>query len=199
MKVFSVSLLGTAAVAAALLSGCATSITVDNQVQAFSSLTATPAQATYKFDRLPSMQEPGQAQVEAMADAALHRAGLRRDDAAARYTVQVSGRVQRVVSPWADPWDGGMWGGFGWGHRRGGRFGVSMGMESPWYHREVAVIVREVGSAKVVFESHSAHDGPWMDNTMVFPAMFEAALQGFPQPPAGPRRVDITIAPVASK
>jgi hypothetical protein len=27
----------------------------------------------------------------------------------------------------------------------------------------------------------------------VFPVMFEAAMQGFPNPPAGPRRVDIRV------
>ncbi len=177
-----------------LLAGCASTITVDSQVQSFSNLPAVPAQPTYRFDRLPSQQEPGQAQVEAMADAALHKAGMRRDDSAPRYTVQVTGRVMRTMSPWSDPWDGFMWGGFGrW---RGPRFGMAMHMESPWYHREVAVIVREIAGNKVVFESHSVHDGPWMDNTQVFPAMFEAALQGFPQPPVGPRRVDVTVAPV---
>src|SRR4051812_33240223 len=98
MKRFPIKLLGCAAFAALFLAGCATTYTVDNQVQAFSSLTATPAQPTYRFDRLPSQQEPGQAQVEAMADAALHKAGMRRDDAAARYTVQVTGRVQRIMS-----------------------------------------------------------------------------------------------------
>lgn len=199
MKLFSPPFAFLAVLASALLSGCATTVTVDSQVQAFSSITALPAPATYKFDRLPSMQEPGQAKVEAMADAALYKAGFQRDDAAARYTVQVTGRIQRVVSPWADPWTGPVFGGFGWGYRRGGRFGYSMDVESPWYHREAAVIIRDLANNKVVFESRSVHDGPWMDNAMVFPAMFEAALQGFPQPPVGPRRVDITVPAVASK
>jgi hypothetical protein len=45
----------------------------------------------------------------------------------------------------------------------------------------------------VVFESHASSDGPWLDNTGVFPAMFDAAMQGFPNPPAGPRQVAIQI------
>ena len=73
----------------------------------------------------------------------------------------------------------------------GGPFGR---MESPWYHREVSLIIRELSSNRVVFESQAANDGPWMDDNTVFPAMFEAALQGFPTPPAGPRRVDIQVA-----
>ena len=187
-------------VAALLLAGCASTFLVDNNVQSFSSLTALPAQPTYRFDRLPSQQEPGQAQLEAMADAALHRAGLRRDDANPRYAVQVSGRLQPTLSPWADPW---RWGG-GWGigyHRRGlglGFGGPWGGLESPWYHREVAVVVRELPSNRVVFESHASHDGPWLDNSTVFPAMFQAALQGFPNPPPGPRRVDVQVGRAAS-
>lgn len=194
-------LTGLMVIAAALLSGCATSYTLDNSVQSFSSLTAVPAPATYRFERLPLQQSPAQAQLEAMADAALHQAGLRRDDAAARYTVQIGARLQPVLSPWADPWDRWGWGGWGVGmHHRG--FGLGFGgpfrMESPWYHREVSVIVRELASGKVVFESHASNDGPWLDNGEVFPAMFQAALQGFPNPPAGPRRVDVRIGPPRS-
>ncbi len=40
--------------------------------------------------------------MEALADPALHQAGLRRDDAQPRYAVQVGARVQRMHSPWAD-------------------------------------------------------------------------------------------------
>jgi hypothetical protein len=66
-------------------------------------------------------------------------------------------------------------------------------MESPWYRREVGVFVRELGSNRVVFESHAVNDGPWLDPNAAFPAMFEAALQGFPNPPAGPRQVNIQL------
>ncbi len=187
--------LGCRILAALLLSGCATGYLLDNDVQSFSGLTALPAQPTYRFDRLPSQQSPAQAQLEAMADAALHKAGLGRDDAAPRYAVQIGAGLQRVLSPWAGPWDGGWgWGGWGWGGHHGfGGMGAFGRMESPWYRRQVDVIIRELPSNRVVFESHAANDGPWLDDASVFPAMFEAALQGFPNPPAGPRRVDIQI------
>lgn len=194
MKQSLLKLLCLAIVATGLLPGCATSYLLDNNVQSFSSLTALPAQPSYRFERLPSQQAPGQAQLEAMADGALHQAGLRRDEGNPLYTVQVSARLDRVLSPWASPWDGWGWGmgvrhgGFGFG--TGGPFGR---MESPWYHREVSVIIRELASNRVVFESHAVNDGPWMDDNSVFPAMFEAALQGFPTPPVGPRRVDIQV------
>lgn len=188
--------------AAAALSGCATSYLLDNEVQSFSHLTALPAPATYRFDRLPSQQaDPAQAALEAMADPALHRAGLRRDDAAPRYSVLVSASASRVLSPYADPWDswGGGWGG-GWGFGYGSRGGIGIGfgmpfgrMESPWYQRQVSVIIRELAGNRVVYETHARNDGPWLDNHAVLPAMFEAALQGFPTPPPGPRRVDIRL------
>jgi hypothetical protein len=198
MKRSLLKLLALAAVAGWLLSGCAGGYLLDNRVQSFSSLPTLPAAATYRFERLPSQQAPGQVELEAMADAALHQAGLKRDDANPKYSVQVSGRIQPTLSPWADPWDRWGWGGgFALGVRRHG-FGFGFGgpfgrMESPWYHREVAVIVRELPSHRVVFESHASNDGPWLDNASVFPAMFQAALQGFPNPPAGPRRVDIQV------
>jgi hypothetical protein len=199
MKRWLLKLLALAVAAAWLLSGCASGYLLDNTVQSFSNLPTLPAQPSYRFDRLPSQQSPAQAQLEAWADPALHKAGLRRDDSTPRYAVQVTGRLDAVLSPWADPWRSGGWRG-GWGmgfHHRG--FGFGMGGpwgglgESPWYHREVAVIVRELPGNRVVFESHASNDGPWLDNAAVFPAMFDAAMQGFPNPPAGPRQVNIQI------
>ena len=175
---------------AAFLSGCASTYLLDNNVQSFSGLPTLPANPTYRFERLPSQAHPGQAQLEPLADSALHRAGLRRDDAAPRYSVQVSARMQRVLSPWADPWDG-LGGGFGFPH--GGLWGPFPRMESPWYQREVAVIVREIAANRVVYESRASNDGPWLESHTVLPAMFDAALQGFPNPPAGARRVNIQL------
>lgn len=189
-------LLGAAVVAGWLLTGCAAGYLLDNNVQSFSQLSTLPSQPTYRFDRLPSQQDPFHAQLEAMADAALHRAGLRRDDANPRYSVQVGAQLQRVLSPWSSPWDSYGWGAFGVGHRHGIGlgFGFPFGrMESPWYHREISVIIRELPSNRAVYETRASNAGPWMDNGLVFPAMFQAALQGFPTPPPGPRRVDIQI------
>ena len=190
-------LLGWLILAPWLLAGCAAGYLLDNSVETFSGLTAVPAQPMYRFDRLPSQQSAAQAQLEAMADPALQKAGLRRDDASTHLTVQVAARLQRVLSPWASPWDGWGWS-WGWGWH--GHFSYGFGypgpygrMDSPWYQREVSVIMRELPSNRVVFESHAVNEGPWLDNASVFPAMFEAALHGFPNPPAGPRRIDIQI------
>jgi hypothetical protein len=194
MRQFRRFLLAAAAlVAAALLSGCAGTYLLDNRVQSFSTLPALPAAPTYRFERLPSQQaDPAQGQLESLADPALFKAGLRRDDAAPRYSVQVSARTQRVLSPYADPWDS--WG-WGWGiGRRRWQLGGFSSWDRPWYEREVAVIVREVGSNRVVYESRAGNDGPVSDSGAVLTAMFEAALQGFPNPPQGVRRVDIPLA-----
>jgi hypothetical protein len=192
MKFVSTCLL---AATVAVLSGCATGYLLDNQVQSFSQLQALPAQPSYRFERSLSQQaDPAQQALEALADPALYKAGWRRDDAAPRFSVQVAARTERTLSPYADPWDRFGWGlGFG---RRG--FGLGLGggfpvSDSPWFHREVSVTVRELGSNRVVYETHAVNDGPWMDNRSVLPAMFDAALQGFPNPPPGPRRVDIHV------
>jgi hypothetical protein len=185
-----------AAAAALVLSGCASTFLLDNQVQSFSQLTAMPAAPTFRWERTLSQQaDPYQQGLEALADPALLQAGLRRDDAAPRYSVQVSARVLQTLSPYADPWGGG-WGvgfrGHHWGMGLGGPWD---GWDSPWFHREVSVTVRDLGSNQVVYETHAVNDGPWLDNRSVLPAMFQAAMQGFPTPPAGPRRVDIHVGP----
>ena len=177
--------------AAGVLSGCATGYRLDNQVQSFSGLPALPANPTYRFERLPSQQtDPNQAQLEALADPALFKAGLRRDDATPRYSVQVSARVLRILSPWSDPY----WGSpYGWS---GGHHGAFMRFPQPepsWHQREVGIVVREVSSGKVVFESRASNDGPMLDPNLALAGMFEAALQGFPNTPPGPRRVDVQL------
>jgi hypothetical protein len=176
------------------LAGCASTYVLDNTVQSFIQMPALPAPATYRFERLPSLLGPAQAKLEAMADGALNAAGLRRDDAAPRYSVQIGARTAETLSPWADPWDHFGWGYGGWGWRRHYGLGFGMHYESPWYHREVNVLVRDLATNKVVFESRAISDGPYFDASKVFPAMFQAAMQGFPNPPQGPRVVNIPIA-----
>ncbi len=186
---------------AVLLAGCASVYRMDNTVQSFSSLAQVPAQAGYRYERLPSqVNDPAQPRLEALADASLARVGLRRDDAAPAYSVQVWARAQYAGSPWAQPRWGGWagWGGIGLGGYRGASVGVGMGfpvggVDSPWYQREVGLILREVASGQVVYETRAFHEGYWIDPARAWPAMLDAALQGFPQPPAGVRRVDVTL------
>jgi hypothetical protein len=200
----------------AALSGCATHWVVDSEVRSFSTMPAadTAAGATYRFERLPSQQEGEGARqadrLEAMAAPALERAGLKRDDAAPRYSAQVGARVTATLSPWTDPWFYPAWGpgsyfggGLGYGHGWYGRGWYGPGWygpalppaANPWYLREVSVVLRELPSSKVVYETRARNDGPYSVDAAVLPVMFEAALQGFPNPPQGERRVDIEIPP----
>lgn len=192
-----VRLATTAVLATVLLGGCATSFVLDNRVQTYGAAGPLAAPLSYRFERLPSQQvDPNQAALEELAEPALHRAGLQRDAAAPRYSVQVSARAQRVLSPWTDPWQPWGWG-FGLGGSGWGFHNPFPRVEQNWFQREVNVLVRELPGNRVVFESSAANDGPWWDNRSVLPAMFEAALQGFPNPPAGPRRVSIQVDPQA--
>jgi hypothetical protein len=195
---------------AAVLSGCATSWTVDSNVTSYSRPPGATAPATYRFDRLPSQQaqEASQLELEAMAAMAMAGVGLTRDDARPRYAAQINARVSVEMSPWADPWVYGPWGAPGWGYYGrpwpgpyygargfygGGWYGPAYYASNPWYTREVSVVLRELPGNQVVFETRASNDGPYSSNGPVLAAMFRAAMQGYPNPPAGMRRVDVVI------
>lgn len=193
-------LLAGAAACSLLLAGCALPYMMENSVQSYSSLQALPA-GGYRFERLPSQQaDPAQGQVEAQAQAALGRAGLRRDDLAPAYSVQAWFRVQRAANPWRDTGRVYGWGGLGGGH---GYHSVGIGAsfplwgpgEVPWYQREAGLVMRELATGRVVFESYASNDGHWIDPVLASSVMFDAALNGFPAPATGPRRVAIQIRP----
>ena len=178
-----------------LLTGCSGMRLVDSQVNSFAPA-SVPAGSRYRFERLPSQQaNPAQDRLERMAEQALAQVGLTRDDQAARYSVQVSAtqRAQQLVldRP-ALGWN------LGWMFGNGG-ISVGNGMLFPGldartsYWREVGLVVRERASQAVVFESRAVHEGPWSDSEAILSTMLDAALQGFPNPPAGERRVNIEI------
>ncbi|MBK9441988.1 MAG: DUF4136 domain-containing protein [Comamonadaceae bacterium] len=179
-----------------LLSGCVSVRLIDNQVSSFVPKPVHPG-ATYRFERLPSQQADATAYdpLEAMTAQALARRGLRQVDQSAELValVQLIERVERpVVAPVAFGWRR------GWlGHHGGAGLGnvpLFPGLgERPNYWREVRLTLREPATQAVVFESSASHDGPWRDSAVVVPAMLDAALQGFPNPPPGLRRVGIEI------
>ena len=180
--------------AALWLTGCASTRLVDSDVQSFSQLAGAPARATYSFERLPSQQAQGaqQSAVEEQARLALAKVGLRQDSAAPFYRVQAHARTDLLAYP--DYWDGPGWGWGGLGVGRGFYGGLSMRFPPPTlYRREVGLILREAASGTVVYETRAVHEGVWTDNPAVFAAMFDAALNGFPTPPTGPRRIVLEI------
>ena len=180
------------------LTGCSGMRIVDSDVRAYTTAQAITVPATYRFELLPSQQAAQRLGLQDMVQAELDKVGLHRDDVAPQYSVRFDLRVQQDArSPWSDP-------GFGSGffypypvvtpqgvvyHYRAPMFM----MEMPWYRREVSLVMRRLSDGVLVFESNARSDGYWSDDEAVLPAMFEAALRDFPNPPQGLRRVNIEI------
>ena len=181
---------------------------------------------TYQFERLPSQQAaPAQQNaVEAAARPALAKVGLVASTTAPRYNVQVLLSTQLIEQVYADPFFHGGFGGFGgygYGPRAsygrygsgyggfgsfgyGGFRGASLGLSFPIggydtviFRHELAVLMRDNSTQQLSFETRARHDGPWNDTLTLLPALLDAALQGFPQPPAGTRRINVPLAPLA--
>lgn len=192
-----------------LITGCAGVRLVDTDVTAHAKWTAAPPGpgTTYRFERLPSQQNLAAQQdaVEAQARPALAKVGMELNPAMARYSVQVVATTQ-IIERGYPGYDGAFGGGFGGffggpsvflgGGNRGASFGLSFPMRFPeptFFRRELSVLMRELSTQQVVFETRAFHDGVWSDTQAVLPAMLDAALRGFPEPPPGTRRINVDI------
>ncbi len=191
-----------AAMAMTLLSGCASMRLVDSDVTSVAAL--PPGMrllgAKYRFERLPSqVHNPEAGLAEQQAQAAMTAVGLVRDDAAASLSVMVGfSGTQYPADPWGRPiapgWTpyGSLAIGTGWGSH----IGLGLGMRFPpptHYRREVSLIMRDLQSGQVVYETRASHSGPWGDSAPIFGTLFQAAMANFPNPPAGLRRVNIEL------
>jgi Domain of unknown function (DUF4136) len=184
-----------------LMTGCAGVRLVDTDVTAFPRWTAAPPGpgTAYRFERLPSQQNPAAQQdlVETQARTALAKVGMELNPAVARYSVQVVANTQIIERGY--PGYDGIFGGPGvflGGGNRGVGFGLSFPMRFPeptYFKRELAILMCELVTQQVVFEVRALHDGVWSDSQAVFPAMMDAALRGFPEPPLGTRRINMEI------
>jgi len=182
------------------LSACSGMRIVDTDVNAFSSAQSITVPARFRFERLPSQQANADrhARFERLVQEGLEQVGLMRSDAAATYSVSFEVRTaQDPRAPWEDPReDFGYFRPFIGIHVGRGVFvqqTFGLPVNSPYYRREVHLLVRRLSDAAVVFETRARHDGRWSDDEPVLRAMVEAALRGFPNPPQGMRRVDIEI------
>jgi hypothetical protein len=195
-----------AALTLTLLAGCSGMRLVESQVR-----TATPAEsapipqdAHYRFERLPSQTDPIENDsVDAIAEAELMTAGLVHDEQKPQYSVQITTRMESYqVDDFGRPYTGstrimigggfGGYSGFGWG--LGGMNG--MGMRYPpslQYRHEVALLLRDLSTQKVVYETRAIHEGPWSDRYNILRATLAAALKDFPQAPTGMRRVQVEV------
>lgn len=184
------------ATASVLLSGCALPRMIDTDVQSFVAASPIAAGSTYRFERLPSQlsQASRHDAVEAMAEASLGRVGMVRNDAMARYSVQVElGVVQFYPEPRLPmiherPW-----------RTPDGKIVYPPARmvlpEPPWYSYTVHLLMREVNTAQVAYETTANFRGPWSDGGNLVPVVMDAALQGFPAPPAGQRKVLTELIP----
>jgi hypothetical protein len=169
-----------------------------------------------------------QDQVEAAASQALQSAGFRPAEQGAKgeYTIQVGARIDRYeASPWADPfwWPGlyhgyypGWWAPYGPGPYFGpyygrpwccpGGFGPywGPGYWGPYYYgdyydRQVAVLIRNAGDGKPLYESHASNSGTTSGGERLIAAMFEAAMKDFPHPNDQMHTVSIEMQPKQPK
>ena len=192
-----------------MLGGCAGVIRLDNDVSSYATwpIGKVPESGdTYRFERLPSQREGEMAlqqdALEQLTRTALAKVGLHPSSKAsqpAKWTVQVSARsVKMPYAPWEspyEPWPG--WGLTGRAHVVAGNGRVVwtpmfMDLRPPYYQREVSLIIRNA-AGQVTYETRAAHDGPWHNTPAMWSALLDAALQGFPRPPSGPRRVVIEV------
>ena len=187
------------------MAGCSGLQVIENNVTAFHSWNAAPpAPGTpYRFERLPSQQVTAayQDRVEQAARTALAKVGMELNPVAARFGVQVR-VVTQVIEPlpYGPGYDGfgfGMPGVFLGGGNRGAALGMSFPLgyplPNPYFHRDLTLLVRDLGSSQIVFETRVTNDGVRNETPAVLSAMLDAALQGFPQPPPGPRRINVQI------
>ena len=191
------------AVLAFLTVGCSTIRVVDSDVSAFYQWSAAPPApgTTYRFEKLPSQRVVGAQQdyVENLARTALAKVGMQ-EGAAASYSVQVTVNTLVVerFSPDTLGYDG-----FGFAtpgvFLGGGSYGASLGLSfpmrysEPYYRRELSLLMRDLASNQVVFETRAVSEDVQGDTLRILSAMLDAALRGFPQPPAGTRRIQSEI------
>lgn len=192
--------------ATVLLSGCATVTRVDNDVQSFASWTSAVSRPiAFRFERLPSQQTDAATQttVEQLALPALAQAGLVLNLQNARFSLQISTQMQ-TESSWSNPY--GPWGPRGpygpYGPWIGGR-----GMRGPFmspmvpmvplevrhYQRLLSLVLRDLATGQVVYETQASQDSRWPIGNDLIPAMVAAALHGFPNPPPGLQRITVDI------
>lgn len=189
---------------AALLGACAAP-PPQATVQVYTLAPQLPAGTTYRHERLPSQAaRPDLPALEAVTDAWLSRAGLRRDDGAARFAVEVM--VSQYPGSggygpyWGGPAVGVGIGGGSWGGFSGSSVGIGLsfpigggGYAGSYPSQRVDVLLRDLANGQVVFQSQATGNGG------ANPAMLlEAALRDFPNMPPGTRVVPLAGAVVGS-
>lgn len=181
------------------LGACSIPRMIDSQVQSFVGATGAQVDATYRFERLPSQQSQPEVQdrVEAMAQVALQRVGLTLTEHQPRYTVLVEAQVTQfqpaprrsthLIIPYVSA-DGSP-----------AYSPLLFLSESPWYVHTAHVVLRDIQSGQVAYETSGRFEGPWSDSATLWPVVMAAALQGYPHPPEGVHTVTIELPPKGAR
>lgn len=179
---------------ALVLAGCSSTRVIDNDVRSYSSLKAMPAPPTYRLERLPSQQvdSPFRDMIERLATSALANVGMQRDDRNGTLRLELNAYMPNWphYSSWNMGFGYGPWGwapGFGYG-------GSWRDMPPTMYVRDVRIVFRNAEGTPV-FESTARYDDIWSNDEQIFRSLLQAALEGFPTPPQGERRVRHEIIP----
>lgn len=189
---------GIAAMACASLwlAGCAGVRTIDSDVQSYSTLQQLPSPPSYRLQLLPSQVALGPQfdTVVQQAEASLAGVGLRRDDAQGSVIAQIDVQARYIPDSWLMPGSPyNPYGGFGWGPAWGWRGGMMWRDTGPSLHfRAVQLTLRDVKTQQVVYETSARYEDVWVDDQVIYRILFDSALNGFPKPPQGPRRVSTT-------
>ena len=186
--------------AALWLAGCSSVRTVESEVQSFSTLAQLPSPPTYRLQLLPSQQAQGVAfdNVAQQAQVSLASVGLQRDDANGSLVAQINAQARYIPDSWLlpgspyNPYGG--FGGMGWGAGFGWRGGMGWRDTGPSLHyRAVQLTLRDFASQQVVYETSAKYEDVWVNDQIIYRILFDSALNGFPKPPAGPRKVSATV------
>ena len=200
--------LGALAPLAALLPGCALLKQISVDVATFGAWPAGRRPGRYAFDRLPSQQADAaaQQQLEQAAAQALAQAGFGPAASAAQadVLVQLDGRRSRVLSPFADPWPGPVaplrrvppppdrriHGSVGIGVGTG--FGAGFGWQEVYERQQLLMLLVDRASRERLLEIRIEHEARY-SGPEYLPLLLGAGLQGFPDLPAGARRVTVQL------
>ncbi|RZS54893.1 DUF4136 domain-containing protein [Sphaerotilus mobilis] len=181
------------------LSGCAALSAIQVTVRTFGAWPDGRAPGRYAFDRLPSQEADlaTRGALESAASAALERVGFTAapDADSADVLVQFGARQARLIE--APPR---VSFGIGIGMPVGRHGGVGFGLNSyPWYAdrvrelREMGLLLIDRPSRKVLVEIQARHESRFGGGDDVLQALFDAALDGFPNLPAGERSVTVAL------
>jgi hypothetical protein len=209
---FRTLILGAASALALLLAlgGCAAMNNLNNEVSTYGPWPGERKPASYAFERLPSQQAHPEHQqlLEDAARGAVEGAGFvsTPDLKNAEYLMQLGARVT-TDGPWYDYdpifWHGGTRPGFGrfgpgFGYGRWGRgswgFGAGAGFDhSNSFDREVALLIRDGKTGKLLYEARASNSGPSASIDRLLAPMFRAAMANFPGVDQNPRTVTVPL------